>query len=415
MILHPKLNDLFSGFNREGVTWSLLRLPSIAGGSGGDIDLLIAREDIPAAYKVLEDQGFSRLPGWKPGLHYLLYDLPTDSWLWIHAVTELSFGRFSLLHTNAEQACLVRRQRDGVIYSLRPEDAFWVTLLHCLFDKGKIAAHHRVALQDRANASVENSPLAHIVGKTCPPGWGAGRIVELVCQADWRELEGFAPILAKHWMRYQQIGAPQILRKKIYYRFVRLLNLFRSRGVSVALIGPDGAGKSTLIVAIQEGFILPVRPVYMGLTGGWLRHVDRLSLPFLVIPGRLLVFWGRYLLAQYHQLCGRLVVFDRYLYDYAVPTPYPLNTLQRAYRWIDGHACPGPDLTLILDAPGEIMFRRKGEYSPEMLEDWRQHFLAIRSRVKKSEIVDTTGPIEEVRGQVIHRIWQCYARRWKES
>jgi thymidylate kinase len=98
-----------------------------------------------------------------------------------------------------------------------------------------------------------------------------------------------------------------------------------------------------------------------------------------------------------------------------VPTPFPLNRLKRAYRWIDGHALPGPDLSLVLDAPGEVMYRRKGEYTPEMLEDWRQHFLSLRDRFHAVEIVDTTRPEEQVRSDVVERIWRHYVDRWKTN
>ena len=58
---------------------------------------------------------------------------------------------------------------------------------------------------------------------------------------------------------------------------------WRRRGISVALLGPDGAGKTTLAGEIDNSFIFPVRRVYMGLTGGLLRHVNRLRVPGLVL------------------------------------------------------------------------------------------------------------------------------------
>src|SRR5947208_14851621 len=62
----------------------------------------------------------------------------------------------------------------------------------------------------------------------------------------------------------------------------KLWDLRRRRGLSIALLGPDGAGKSTLAMGIQHSFVFPVRLVYMGLTGGLLRHIARLHVPGLV-------------------------------------------------------------------------------------------------------------------------------------
>jgi thymidylate kinase len=181
------------------------------------------------------------------------------------------------------------------------------------------------------------------------------------------------------------------------------------------LLGPDGAGKSTLGMGLRNSFIFPVRLVYMGLTGGLLRHIARLHVPGLVLLARLLVLWCRYLMAQYHQLRGRLVVFDRYIYDAMVPHPDRLNWLRRASRWVDGRSCPGPDLVLLLNAPGKIMYERKGEYNPEQLEDWRQHFLALQRRIPQVETVDTAQAKDAARTEVIDRIWQRYVARWRET
>jgi thymidylate kinase len=153
----------------------------------------------------------------------------------------------------------------------------------------------------------------------------------------------------------------------------------------------------------------------MGLTGGMLRQVDRIRVPGLVRLARLAVIWGRYFLAQYHLFRGRLVVFDRYIYDAAVPTPYPLSLANRVGRWIDGHSCPAPDVILLLDAPGEMMHQRKPSYTPEMIENWRQHFLGLERRFPQLEVIDTTKGATEVLNQAMDRLWREYIRRWQRD
>lgn len=415
MMLHPAVETLFREFEQAGLRWCVLRMPVAPGKSAGDIDLLLDPADLPRARELLTQSKFVQLPGWSPGLHFIQYDAPTDCWMWFHVTTELSFGPYAVLQTHAEAACLDHRRHDGSAATLAPEDSLWVLLLHCLLDKGSIATRHRKRLQELASNLHSGSPLATLMMKLYPPGWNAGRIEECVSNGKWVELEELGPALKTRWMQKRRIGTRQLLRPRVRKWIGRLWNLRRHRGLGVALLGPDGAGKSTLISAIQESFIFPVQPVYMGLTGGFLRYADWLVMPFFVIPARLFIFWCRYLRALWHQAQGRLVIFDRYIYDYMVPTPFPLNPLKRAYRWIDGHALPGPDLALVLDAPGEVMYRRKGEYTPEMLEDWRQHFLSLRDRFHPVEIVDTTRPEEQVRSDVVERIWRRYVDRWKTN
>jgi thymidylate kinase len=411
-MLHPKLEALFQDFNQIGLDWCVLRLPHGLSKSGGDVDLLVEGIHLGSMREILLSHEFVQVPYWSNGVHFLTFDLVTGQWVWLHIITELSFGPQTLLKTHAESGCLARRKRNGTLFSLSPDDGFWVLLFHCLLDKGEIKPHHRSQLLDLARGALPNSQLGKVMNEFSPTGWSSKLALEMVCSGEWMKLERLAPILKKYWMRHQRIK----IGKRLLARFNRMVGKIRqisiNRGLGVAVLGPDGAGKSTLVNGIQERFIFPVQPVYMGLTGGLLRYVDKLRLPFLVVPGRIFIFWCRYLIACYHQLRGRLVVFDRYILDYSVPPPYPLNRLQKGIRWIDGHSIPLPNLVFVLDAPGELMFQRKGEYDPKTLELWRERFLALKDQIPELEILDTTRSIDDVIADAIARIWKRYMHRW---
>jgi thymidylate kinase len=407
-----RLAGLFEEFERDDVRWCVLRLPAGFGKSAGDIDLLVDWREIGRVREVLRRHAFVQLPGWAPGRHWLAYDGSGDRWLWLHIVTELAFGPYALLDSGAADGCLNRRQRRDGLPTLAPDDAFWMLVLHCLLDKGRFEPRHQHDLQALLAAARSDGPPAELVQGAVPPGWSAERIRQCVERSEWQQLEATAPAVRGAWMRRCGLGAHAVLARRLSLQLSRLRHFRRRRGLSVAVLGPDGAGKSTLVAGVQDAFILPVRSVYMGLTGGVLPQVDKLTLPFLVIPGRMCVFWFRYLRAMYHQARGRLVVFDRYTYDAMIPTPRPLSQLRQIYRRMDGHSCPPPDLVLVLDAPGETMFARKREYTPEMLEEWRKHFLVVQQRVPNAELVDASQDAETVLADVLRRIWQRYATRW---
>ena len=412
-MLHPVLKSVSRAFNEAGISWCLLRVPAnLDKPDGGDVDLLVGARDIEAVRKTLRRLGFLARGRGSHAL-FVTYHTPTDCWLWLDVATELSFGSAYALRTHCEAGLLSRRQRDGEVFMPSADDAFWSLVLHCLLDKKNIALRHRARLEELVGLALTNGPLARVVGAVSPDGWSPERIVETVSRRDWMTLERLAVSLTESKTLWRSVNPIHLAVHRALRVIRRLLNPWHHPGVSVGLLGPDGAGKSTLATSIQNSFIFPVRSIYMGLTGGFLVHADKLRIPLLVIPGRLCVLWSRYIRAQYHQLRGRLVIFDRYIYDGLVPPPEQLNWLKQLSRWLDSHACPAPDLVLMLDAPGDVMYQRKGQrkHKPEELESARQQFLALQPRIPQFQIVDATRTRDQVRADVVARIWQLYVVR----
>lgn len=406
------LQALFARLDGAGIGWCVLRGAEELGEPEGDVDLLVHEADVAAFRRVLAEVGFSPLPAWGYGSHafFLRYDEHTDTWIKLDAVTELAFGPGYSLATGAEEACLGRR-RPGPVPVLTAADSFWALLLHRLLDKGTVSAEIGVRLQGLA---VEASgPLALAVDRVCPPAWDAARIVSVAQEGDWPVLVALAPQLAKSWRREMPA---EVWRRRVRHAIGRcqgrLLRPFRRRGLGVALLAPDGAGKSTLASSIQDRFPFPVRTVYMGLyqrpTAG-LRGLGGIGLAW-----RLLHQWLRWLEAKRHQHRGRLVLFDRYCYDARLPTSRRTRR-SRLRRWLLGHSLPPPDLVVLLDAPGEVLYARKGERSPARLEVERDAYREMVSGLTHASIIDVTSPPDVVRRAVTSAIWQGYARRWRQD
>jgi thymidylate kinase len=412
MTLHPLLDRLFTSWAEAEVVWALLRMPEDPARPEGDLDILLEQRTAQAAERIARRLGFVPVPGRPHDLHLLQFHRETGRWLWLHCVTELAFGPYRAVRPGLENRWLADRRAAGAVRVLAPGDEFWITLLHALLDHGRLDPRAQRRLARTAGTADPESPLAAGLKDLLPGGSSPATLLASAHAGDWKVLHALAPELREAAARRGRPALPSRVLGGIARELAALRHIHRARGVSVALLGPDGAGKSTLAQGLQESFVLPVRQVYMGLTGGWLRHVDKLRVPGVVRVGRLLVIWGRYLQAQYHTHRGRLVVFDRYIFDAEVPPPYPLSRWGRWARWMDGRACPAPDLVLILDAPGSLMHERKGEYTPETLEDWRQRFLGLQHRLRNVEVLDTSQPPDAVRTEAIDRIWRRYAERW---
>lgn len=239
------------------------------------------------------------------------------------------------------------------------------------------------------------------------PGLGGTRFVDLVRRGEWSALLAAGSATARRLERRDRLG---VLARRLRGRVLRRLNRWRGpgRGLSVALLAPDGAGKSTLAARLRESWPLPVRTIYMGLYPARERSA---RLPGLSFVRRLVRQWGRFLAARMHQARGRLVIFDRHSYDALLPPRTPLPWTRRWRRFVLARACPSPDLVVVLDASGKLLWSRKREHTPAALEQQRREYLRLAARLPRAVVVDASRAPEAVRREVTARIWGEWRRR----
>jgi len=210
---------------------------------------------------------------------------------------------------------------------------------------------------------------------------------------------------------------------------------------TVALIGPDGSGKTTVAAALATILPHPVRYLYMGVstdssnvmlpTTRIARRVKRAfgaspdtagppthaaiaarrrptSLPRRVLrAGRAALRlgnrsaeeWYRQLVAWRWQRQGAIVIYDRHFFvdyhAYDVSSAHGRSIEQRIHGLLL-RRLPKPDLAVYLDAPGGVLRARKGEGSVEALEQRRGEYRAMASLVPRFVEVDATQPVDAV-------------------
>jgi thymidylate kinase len=223
---------------------------------------------------------------------------------------------------------------------------------------------------------------------------------------------------------------------------------------TIALIGADGAGKTTIARALETSLPLPVKYLYMGvspLASNYALPTTRLisrtkrafgrdadmagppdptrrranqgSLPkrllsttksLLHLANRLGEEAYRQGVAWSFRRRGYLVVYDRdFFVDYFahdVANPDPNRSLaSRLHGFILTHFYRRPDLVILLDAPAALLYARKGEGSIELLERRRQEYLQLRGHVRQFAIVDATQSPTDVLSDVTALILQVAA------
>jgi thymidylate kinase len=412
---HPVLARVFGQLERRGLTWMLLWFPAVPNAPTGDVDLLVAPSDAPALKTAAAEFGFVPLPGWESGPELILvtYDAESDCWLVLEVMSEISYRSAGwALPEETVHAVLRRRRAQNGLSVPSDDDAFWLLLLHCVLDKGSIGEAYRHRLRRLASAA-STSPLGRVV---CSAGGAEFDPADLVKAADaerWQVLVQLGRGLAEELRRGVPVRRRLQLLARRWATVTRMpLLLRRRRGPNVALLGPNGVGKSTAAQAVQRSYPLESRVLYMGVWKAANRDSSRAGAVAEIVT-RPVRIWARYLLAQYHQLRGRLVIFDRYVYEALLPPQPPLVALKRVYFWALAHLIPRPTAGVVLDVPGHVAYSRKEENPPAELEFERRLYAAAAARVRSLQLVDASGSPDKVRAEVNAIIWRELSERWQ--
>lgn len=195
----------------------------------------------------------------------------------------------------------------------------------------------------------------------------------------------------------------------------RIRRWFAPSGFHIALLGPDGAGKSSVAREVQQA----LSPAFLGSICRSFppkilnRQVGNPSQPHDILPRsrfssvvRAVLYWwtyyspGYYLTVYPALVRSSLVIHDRHVIDCLVdPVRYrysgPACLLSWIWRWI-----PQPELVILLDVPAEIVQSRKQEVSFDVSAKQRLAYRELVGQLPNGRIVDGSQPLTKVVAEV---------------
>lgn len=399
--IHPRVAAVFDTLDGTGLPWLLLRGEDDLALPAGDVDILVDKHLLSRLDDVMAAAGFCRVLAWGHGSHrfYFSYSPGDGAWIKLDVVSDLAFGSCQQWRTPWAARCLRRRIRHGSYWMPDAADQAWLLLLHLFMDKGGITPARQEAARAAARVAADGGRIAESVRRRVGAGL-ATDMLNLVLAGRFGDAPAMASRMRASWSGGANPAFMEAVRRTLRRSGARL----RGHTPLLGVMAPDGAGKTTLLNGLHADVPLPTKYVYMGLWGAG---------PFDAVLNRIpggrtakkvyrLVRGG--ILARFYRRMGKVVLMDRVAYDalLAGPGGGPLARISNALALA---VIPAPDVLLVLDVPGAVMFERKGEHSPELLESWRNDYLQLAGRLPGSRVVDAAQPVEAVQRVATGIIW----------
>jgi serine acetyltransferase/thymidylate kinase len=240
--------------------------------------------------------------------------------------------------------------------------------------------------------------------------WGPADADMLILAAssnDWSEVRAALPWLRRALRRAAPFSFAWLFRE-LRRKAARVL---RPTGMTVAVLGPDGSGKSAVITRVladlapvfRHVHYLHLRPRLEGRRSGGAVTAPHAQPVQGAVASLAKLAWFTFdyvagCALQVWPLRGRtgLIAFDRYFHDLLIdPVRYRYGAPPGFVRWV-AKLVPEPDLWILLDAPAEVLQARKREMPEDEAERLRGAYAKFFGPLPNAAVIDAAQEFQRV-------------------
>jgi thymidylate kinase len=409
------LIEVFESLDRAGIEYCVLRnYDTLPRSIKNDVDILVKEQNLERAGRVVIGccgavgmRLFHRVRHADLALYFCpVNDIKPQ--VHIDIFHEAAWKAFRFLEPDA---VLHRRKKYKCFYIPHPHDEALISFFTRLLYKGSLKEAYCQAMVQAlrsSNSSVSFRLTLHrILGSDI-----ANFMAASILQQKWAEICKSVPrirlrLIKANILRHPLRSAISLLKLVVRYAD----RVLHPPGISVVAIGPDGSGKSTLLKGLQEtmGTTFANRQIRVHWqppfwhNGKASQHdtVATVLDPYQNAPRTTILsliyfsyHWLHFAVSSWsfifvQRLRGFAIWFDRYYVDlFADAERYRLNlppwVVKLGYLFVHK-----PNVMFYLDAPAEMLCRRKPSASSERLENLRRRYAAFVRKEPNVIVIDS--------------------------
>ena len=441
------VSDLFIELENNKIIYCVLRnyetLPLL--NDGKDIDFLVQGDNLKDAIGIFEKVASNNRMGMKaviPHRRYVFYLKKDRFFVFLPIDIHTNEESFGVIYLTGDDILKIRRKVREFYVPSEVDEAL-VSFLASYLSGGfikrkyldsvlKVIGNNKEVFVGRLSLIVGGQLSGDIVN--CLDGEDPHRSLllrrKMFCNIVWWSI--------KRRLLLQIISSLKFITRQVYIRFF-------TPGLMLVFLGTDGSGKSTVCSAVSEkneeifcldkakiihwrpDMLPPLRDIFKPWNWNKTKPDCQVCDPhgakpsnFIISLMRLSYYFVDFTVGYVVKIRkllkkNRIVIFDRYFYDYYIDSYRGRINLPKWIIKIYGLFIPKPDLILCLGADAEIIHKRKPELPLEEVKRQVTELKKFCEKNKRAVWVDTGCSIEESINKALEAITSRMAARYEKK